>query len=153
MIEQYVHLGQRVELESVTRIIADGEPQQLKKVYSSKVFDVLSAERLEILMPYEQRKLVLLPIDSEYTMYFYVENGYVTWEYNGFVIHDGYISLVERPDIYNTKLDGDLSLGIVLLHFSAVAENWVGKLHWSFGEDAAKLQLPQGHRVVATTRL
>lgn len=75
MIEQYVHLGQRVELESVTRIISDGEPQQLKKVYSSKVFDILSAERLEILMPYEQRKLVLLPIDSEYTMYFYVENG------------------------------------------------------------------------------
>ncbi len=75
MIEQYVYLGQRVELETVTRIIADGEPQQLKKVYSSKVFDILSAERLEILMPYEQRKLVLLPIDSEYTMYFYVENG------------------------------------------------------------------------------
>ena len=75
MIEQYVHLGQRVELESVTRIITDGEPQQLKKVYSSKVFDILSEERLEILMPYEQRKLVLLPLDSEYTMYFYVENG------------------------------------------------------------------------------
>ena len=75
MIEQYVHLGQRVELETVTRIIADGEPQQLKKVYSSKVFDILSSERLEILMPYEQRKLVLLPVDTEYTMYFYVENG------------------------------------------------------------------------------
>lgn len=75
MIEQYVRLGQRVELETVTRIIADGEPQQLKKVYSSKVFDILSSERLEILMPYEQRKLVLLPIDTEYTMYFYVENG------------------------------------------------------------------------------
>lgn len=75
MIEQYVYLGQRVELENVTRIIADGQPQQLKKVYSSKVFDILSAERLEILMPYEQRKLVLLPVDSEYTMYFYAENG------------------------------------------------------------------------------
>ena len=75
MIEQYVYLGQRVELETVTRIIADGQPQQLKKVYSSKVFDILSAERLEILMPYEQRKLVLLPVDTEYTMYFYVENG------------------------------------------------------------------------------
>jgi len=75
VIEQYVHLGQRVELETVTRIIADGEPQQLKKVYSSKVFDILSSERLEILMPYEQRKLVLLPVDTEYTMYFYVENG------------------------------------------------------------------------------
>ena len=75
MIDQYVYLGQRVELESVTRVIADGEPQQLKRVYSSKVFDIISAERLEILMPYEQRKLVLLPLDSEYTMYFYVENG------------------------------------------------------------------------------
>lgn len=75
MIEQYVRLGQRVELETVTRIITDGEPQQLKKVYSSKVFDILSSERLEILMPYEQRKLVLLPVDTEYTMYFYLENG------------------------------------------------------------------------------
>lgn len=75
MLEQYIFLGQRVELEAVTRIIADGEPQQLKRVYSSKVVDILSSERLEILMPYEQRKLVLLPIDSEYTMYFYVENG------------------------------------------------------------------------------
>jgi len=75
VLEQYIFLGQRVELEAVTRVIADGEPQQLKRVYSSKVVDILSSERLEILMPYEQRKLVLLPIDSEYTMYFYVENG------------------------------------------------------------------------------
>ena len=75
MLEQYVSLGQHVELESVARIMADGEPQQIKKVYSSKVYDILSAERLEILMPYEQRKMVLLPVDSEYTMYFYVENG------------------------------------------------------------------------------
>lgn len=75
MIEQYVFLGQKVELESVTRIIADGEPQQIRKVYSSKIYDIQTPERLEILMPYEQRKLVLLPVDTEYTMYFYVENA------------------------------------------------------------------------------
>lgn len=75
MLEQYVELGQRIELESVTRIMADGEAQQLRKVYSSKVYDILSDERLEIVMPYEQRRLILLPIDSEYTMYFYSENG------------------------------------------------------------------------------
>ena len=75
MIDQYVYLGQRVELESVRRVIADGQPEQLKKLYSSKVFDIISAERLEILMPYEQRKLVLLPLDSEYTMYFFMEKG------------------------------------------------------------------------------
>jgi len=75
VLEQYVQLGQRIELESVTRIVADGEPQQLRKVYSSKVYDILSEERLEILMPYEQRKLVLLPVDSEYSMHFFTDSG------------------------------------------------------------------------------
>jgi len=75
VLEQYVYLGQRVELETVTRVMTDGQPQRLRKVYSSKVYDILSQERLEILMPYEQRKLVLLPVDSEYTMYFYSDNG------------------------------------------------------------------------------
>ena len=75
MLEQYVQLGQRIELESITRIVADGEPQQLRKVYSSKVYDILSEERLEILMPYEQRKLVLLPVDSEYSLHFFTDNG------------------------------------------------------------------------------
>lgn len=75
MLDQYISLGQRVELEAVARNMADGEVQQVKKVYSSKVYDILSQERLEILMPVEQRKLILLPVDSEYTMYFYVENG------------------------------------------------------------------------------
>ena len=75
MLEQYVQLGQRIELESITRIVADGEPQQLRKVYSSKVYDILSEERLEILMPYEQRKLILLPVDSEYSIHFFTDNG------------------------------------------------------------------------------
>jgi len=79
--------------------------------------------------------------------------SYLNRQAYGFVIHDGSISLVERPDEYSTRLDGDLSLGIVLLHFGAVAENWVGKLRWNLGEDAARLQLPAGHRVVATCRL
>jgi len=75
VLEEYVHLGQRIELESVTRIAADGETQQIRKVYSSKVYDILSEERLEILMPYEQRKLVLLPVDSEYSIHFFTDNG------------------------------------------------------------------------------
>jgi len=79
--------------------------------------------------------------------------SYLNRQAYGFVIHDGFISLVQRPDHYTTDLDGKLSLGIVLLHFSAVAENWVGSLHWAFGEDAAKLQLPEGHKVIATCRL
>ena len=76
--------------------------------------------------------------------------SYLNRQAYGFLLRDGEISLVERPDRYNVKLDGDLSLGIVLLHFSAVAENWAGKLSWRFGEEAAKPDLPEGHRVIAT---
>ncbi len=76
--------------------------------------------------------------------------SYLNRQAYGFVLHEGGISLVRRPDAYTTKIDGDLSLGIVLLHFAAVAENWAGKLHWNFGLNAAKLQLPEGHKVVAT---
>ena len=79
--------------------------------------------------------------------------SYLNRQAYGFVIHNGSITLVERPDEYNTRLDGDLSLGIVLLHFSAVAENWVGKLNWRLGKDADQLKLPEGHRAVASCNL
>jgi hypothetical protein len=76
--------------------------------------------------------------------------SYLNRQAYGFLLKDGEISLVERPDRYNVDIDKDLSRGIVLLHFSAVAENWAGKLNWRFGKDAAQLILPEGHRVVAT---
>lgn len=76
--------------------------------------------------------------------------SYLNRQAYGFVIHDGAISLVRRPDEYTTETDGMLSLGIVLLHFTSVAENWAGTLHWAFGENAATLKLPEGHEVVAT---
>ena len=76
--------------------------------------------------------------------------SYLNRQAYGFVIHDGAISLISRPDEYTTDIDGKLSLGIVLLHFTSVAENWAGTLRWGFGENAAKLQLPEGHNVIAT---
>lgn len=79
--------------------------------------------------------------------------SYLNRQAYGFVIRDGIITLVSRPDAYNTKIDGDLSLGIVLLHFSAVAENWAGKINWGLGESSAKLSLPEGYKAVASCRL
>ena len=76
--------------------------------------------------------------------------SYLNRQAYGFVIHDGSLSLVRRPDAYTTQIDGGLSLGIVLLHFTAVAENWAGTLSWRFGDEAAKLPLPEGHEVIAT---
>ena len=76
--------------------------------------------------------------------------SYLNRQAYGFVIHDGRITLVRRPDEYTTETDGELSLGIALLHFSAVAENWIGRIHWLLGPDASRISLPEGHRAVAT---
>ena len=79
--------------------------------------------------------------------------SYLNRQAYGFLLHDGSISLVSRPDSYNTSIDGDLSLGIVLLHFTAVAENWAGKLRWNFGAPSQGLQIPADHKLIATTAL
>ena len=76
--------------------------------------------------------------------------SYLNRQAYGFVIHDGAISLICRPDDFTTEADGDLSLGIALLHFSAVAEEWAGRIRWALGRDAARLPLPEGHEVIAT---
>lgn len=79
--------------------------------------------------------------------------SYLNRQAYGFVIHDGNVTLVRRPDAYTTEIDGKLSLGIALLHFTAVAENWAGSLQWRFGKKAAKLELPEGHEVIASCAL
>lgn len=79
--------------------------------------------------------------------------SYLNRQAYGFLLHNGGVSLVKRPDDYTTEHDGLLSLGIVLLHFSAVLEGWLGNLKWKLGEDVASLPLPEGHSVVATLEL
>ena len=79
--------------------------------------------------------------------------SYLNRQAYGFVIHSGGISLVSRPDAYNVPIDEALSLGIVLHHFTAVAEEWAGKLIWRYGKVNADLKLPEGHKVIATCAL
>ena len=74
--------------------------------------------------------------------------SYLNRQAYGFLIREGKIILVERPDVYNTRLDADLSLGIILLHFDAVAEKWAGKVNWDFHPQNVKL--PEGYRAVAS---
>ena len=77
--------------------------------------------------------------------------SYLNRQAYGFLLHDGSISLISRPDLYNTPIDGDLSLGVVLHHFTEVAQHWAGKLCWQFGD--LPLELPKGHRHIATAAL
>lgn len=74
MLSKYVLPGEKVELQAVVKGTT-AESESNKKVYYSKVFDVLSEERLEITMPMEKTKLILLPVDAEFDMYFYGKSG------------------------------------------------------------------------------
>jgi len=78
--------------------------------------------------------------------------SYLNRQPYGFLIRDGRITLVQKPDAYSAGVDAKLNLGIALLHFSAVASQWAGKLAWQF-EEASSLSLPEGFRAVASVAL
>ena len=78
--------------------------------------------------------------------------SYLNRQPYGFLIRDGRISLVQKPDEYASAIDAGLNLGIALLHFSAVASQWAGKLAWQFEEESS-LPLPEGFRAVASVAL
>lgn len=74
MLQKYIKPGNKVELQAVRRINRS-DSQDEKKSYSTKVYDILSDERIELLMPLEQTKLILLPVDGEYDLCFYTDTG------------------------------------------------------------------------------
>lgn len=74
MLTNYVKPGQKVELQYVEKATEE-TGDTLKKIYTSTVYDVLSEDRLEIMMPMEKTKLILLPVDAEFNICFYTEQG------------------------------------------------------------------------------
>lgn len=69
MIEKYFTPGQKIELHSKAN--AEGK----KKMYVSQVNQILSEDKIEILMPIVQSKIVLLPQNAKYTMIIYTDSG------------------------------------------------------------------------------
>ena len=68
MLTKLIEPGCKVEMQLISRKLTAAEE---KKVYISKVFDVLSEDRMEILMPMEKTRLILLPVDGEIDITFY----------------------------------------------------------------------------------
>lgn len=76
LLSKYVVPGCRVDLQAIERRRGNSRPvNEERKSYQSKVIDVLSEDRIEISMPIEKTKLILLPVDGEYDLYFYSDNG------------------------------------------------------------------------------
>ena len=78
--------------------------------------------------------------------------SYLNRQPYGFVIREGRITLVQTPDEYTDAIDGKLGLGIVMLHFAAVAARWAGSVEWKL-EEADALPLPEGYTAVASAAL
>ena len=69
----------------------------------------------------------------------------------GFLLEQGKVTLVSVPDKFNVPVDAELSLGIVLHHFTVVSESWAGQLSWRFAPEGPAL--PVGHRAVASASI
>lgn len=74
MLSDLVLAGDKVELRASDHLFAK-EEEESGKTYTTRVYDVLSEDRLEIVMPMEKTKLILLPIDGEYDITFYTTSG------------------------------------------------------------------------------
>ena len=69
--------------------------------------------------------------------------SYLNRQPYAFLIRENDLILLRMPDAYTDEHSFRLDLGIVLLHFTAAAEQWTGKIHWDF-ESRVDLNLPAG---------
>ena len=74
MISKYVQIGNKIDIESIKK--TTGELGEItRKTYRSELYDIESEDIIKIAMPMEQSKIVLLPVDAEYSLCFYTPNG------------------------------------------------------------------------------
>lgn len=74
MFSKFISVGDKIELQAVARE-NDEQPRIPGKVYNSTVYDIQSEDTIEITMPMEKTKLILLPVDGEFDMVFYGASG------------------------------------------------------------------------------
>ena len=78
--------------------------------------------------------------------------SYLNRQPYAFLLKDQNVILVKMPDPYTDDDSFQLDLGIVLLHFTAIAQQWMGKIRWDL-DPKMDLQLPQGAEIAAVYRM
>lgn len=72
MLSKFLRPGDRIELQMVENQRPDDESQ---RVFVSEIHEILSEDQMEIVMPIEKTKLILLPVDVEYDLTIYAQHG------------------------------------------------------------------------------
>ena len=76
MIEKYLSPGDKVEIRFAQRMaLTDENTERKYKTYLSKINQMLDEDQIEILMPIEQSRMVLLPRNAMGTLVIYTSNG------------------------------------------------------------------------------
>ena len=76
MIDKYLSPGDKVEIRFAQRMaITDESTERKYKTYLSKINQMLDEDQIEILMPIEQSRMVLLPRNAMGTLVIYTSNG------------------------------------------------------------------------------
>ena len=75
LLSKYIVPGGEVELKAIERGLGqEAGTEKEKKTHRSQVLRVLTEDRMEVAMPIKNGKLILLPVDGEYDMFFYGNN-------------------------------------------------------------------------------
>ena len=74
MLTDYISPGNKVELKATGKIWME-EDSRTRHIYMTKVMDIMSDDTIEVLMPFEKGRVVLLPVDGEYSLCFYSPKG------------------------------------------------------------------------------
>lgn len=75
MLSKFISIGSKIELQPVERGLEEQTDPASEKYYYSQVYEILSEDTMEILMPMEKGKLVLLPIDGDIDLVVFEGNG------------------------------------------------------------------------------
>lgn len=67
-----IAVGNKIELVQLDQVIKNDKN---KKVYVSKIYDILAEDTLQIAMPIYDGKIVPLPVDEKYSACFYTTKG------------------------------------------------------------------------------
>lgn len=74
LLSNYIEIGSKVEIFSKEGKV-DIQGEYVRSVYHSVIMDLIDEEHIEMLMPMEKTKLVLLQQDSEYELHFITTKG------------------------------------------------------------------------------
>ncbi|MCI9071662.1 MAG: flagellar brake protein [Lachnospiraceae bacterium] len=73
MISSFIEPGNKVEIQMVES--QRNQSNEAPRTYASQIQDILSENQIELVMPMEKGKLILLPMDKEYNLVIYAGNN------------------------------------------------------------------------------